>query len=148
MYKSIPTTTLLKKLFAAHSIKTFVKDYGEHMDSPGLFHEYLHRLCREKEVIPAHVIARSGIDRVFGHQIFSGVRTASRDKALLLAFAFGLDYDGTQALLRAAGKRALHPKSKRDAVVIFALKRKLDMDGVQTILFDLSLPILGEKRND
>jgi len=40
----------------------------------------------------------------------------------------------------------LYPKIKRDAIIIFALKNGFDIVAVQSALFELSLPILGEER--
>jgi transcriptional regulator with XRE-family HTH domain len=77
------------------------------------FHAYINRLCAEKDVLPAYIIKKSGIERTFGHQIFNGKRNPSRDKIILLAFGFDMDYDETQALLKSARKSALYPKIER-----------------------------------
>ena len=143
-----PTTAeLLKKLSSTRNFRVFVERYGKHIETVP-FHEHIRRLCEEKGIVPAHVIARSGIDRIYGHQLFNGTRKPPRDRALQLAIALDLDYEDTQELLKTARKRELYPKIKRDAAIIFALKRGLGLNGLQDILLELSLPLLGEERYD
>jgi hypothetical protein len=112
------------------------------------FHVYLHRLCVEKDVLPAHIIKKSGIERTFGHQLFNGNRKPSRDKVIQLAFGFDMDYDEAQTMLKIARKSALYPKIERDAVIIHALKNNLPDGDVQATLSELSLPLLGEVGRD
>jgi hypothetical protein len=110
------------------------------------FNEYISAICKDRNVLPQHIIKKSDIERSYGHQLFNGTRTPSRDKVLQLAFGFELGFDETQKLLTVAGKSVLYPKIKRDAVIIYALKHGYDIFAVQTSLFDLSLPALGEER--
>jgi hypothetical protein len=55
-----------------------------------------------------------------------------------------MDYEKTQELLDISQKRRLHPKIMRDAVIIYALNRRLSIDDVQLTLQELLLPILGK----
>jgi hypothetical protein len=55
-----------------------------------------------------------------------------------------MNCDEAQKLLKKARKCALSPKVKRDAAVIFALEKQLGFSGIQSMLFDLGLPSLGE----
>ncbi|MCL1820823.1 MAG: hypothetical protein FWG36_09235 [Oscillospiraceae bacterium] len=138
------TSELLQKLFRTKSIAQFIRKNEKNMNTVP-FHAYINRLCAEKDVLPAYIIKKSGIERTFGHQIFNGKRNPSRDKIILLAFGFEMDYDEAQALLKSARKSALYPKIERDAVVIHALKHKLPIIDVQSTLSELSLPLIGEE---
>ena len=144
MEEKISTSTLLSKLFKTRNIGRFMEHYCSQMESQP-FSTYLGRLCEQRGVLPAHVIQRSGIERTFGHQLFNGRRTPSRDKVIQLAFGFGMDYDETQALLKNARKSALYPKIRRDAVIIYALLQNLSVIDLQDTLSELSLPVLGEE---
>lgn len=141
----ISTSTLLQRLFKTRHIGAFIKRYNAQMQ-PLPFHQYINLLCESKGVLPAHVIAKSGVERTFGHQLFNGTRNPSRDKVLQLAFGFEMDYQEVKELLNAARKRALHPRIQRDAVLIYALENKHSLDDTQATLSDLSLPLLGEDR--
>ena len=94
--------------------------------------------------MPERIIISAQIDRTYGHQLFNGTRKPSRDKVLQLAIAMKLSLNETQHLLQAAGKSALYPRLKRDAVVIYCLKNELDMMETQEILSKAGLSLLGE----
>ena len=145
--EGVKTSELLHRLLRAVNIRQFIRQNGKNMDVPR-FHDYITRLSREKQMLPASVIKNSGIDRTFGYQIFSGKRTPSRDKVIQLAFGFGLDYEETQELLKIARRSALYPKMLRDAVLIHALSNGLTLIDAQAALFELSLPLLGEVARD
>lgn len=107
------------------------------------FSEYISLLSREKDMAPIQVIKNAQIDRVYGHQLFSGVRKPSRDKVLQLAFGFGLSLEETQKLLRIADKSSLYPKIKRDAAIIYGLNNRMQLSEMQELLFALDLPVIG-----
>jgi hypothetical protein len=140
------TSTLLQRIFKTTSLERLIKRFDESEFDIPAFSEYISTICSERNVPPQHIINKADIERTYGHQLFNGTRTPSRDKVLQLALGFGLSFDETQKLLRVAGKSALYPKIKRDAVIIYALNHGYDIVAVQTSLFDLSLPTLGEER--
>lgn len=141
MEKDITTGELLARLFKATQLKDVF--HKEDIPQPPLFDEYLRQLCRGKGEIAEHVIKRAGIDRTYGHQLFSGRRKPSRDKVIQLAFGFGLDVEEAQKLLKAARHTALYPKIKRDAAIIYCLARNMEIAGVQNVLTEFNLPVLG-----
>jgi transcriptional regulator with XRE-family HTH domain len=110
------------------------------------FSQYINRLCAEKGVTAAGIIKKANIERTYGHKIFNGTRTPSRDTALQLAFGFKMTFEETQKLLAIARKNPLHPKVKRDAVIVFVLKEGLGLNEVQATLSDLGFPVLGKER--
>ena len=138
------TSELLQELFDTGSVTRFIKRNQDHMRKIPL-HAYLKDQCKKRGVIAAHVIAKSGIERTFGHHIFSGDKNPSRDKVIQLAFGFGMNYDDAQDLLKAAGKSPLYPKIIRDAVVIYALKHSLTLNETQTALEELDLPLIDKE---
>ncbi len=144
----LSTSTMLQRIFKTTSIGRFIKRYDKQMENAP-FHIYISRLCENRNIVPERVIRKSGIERTYGHQLFNGRRKPSRDKVLQLAFGLGMNYNEVQELLKVARKSALYPRVKRDAVIIYALKRRLSFEDVQTTLFELSLPLLGkEDRNE
>lgn len=107
------------------------------------FSEYISLLSREKEMAPIQVIKNAQIDRVYGYQLFNGIRKPSRDKVLQLAFGFALSLEETQKLLRMANKSSLYPKIKRDAAIIYGLNNRMQILEMQEFLFSLDLPVIG-----
>ena len=63
---------------------------------------------------------------------------------LKLAFGFGMDYEQTQELLKVARKSLLHPKVKRDMVLVFCLHHHQTLVDTQIALQEYRLPLLGE----
>lgn len=125
---------------------TFVRFADEHEETflNQSFAEYLLALSGEKGAAPASVVRNAQIDRVYGQQLFSGVRKPSRDKAIQLAFGFALSLDETQRLLQMADKSRLYPKIKRDAAIIYGLEHQMKLQEVQELLYTIGVPVLGE----
>lgn len=96
--------------------------------------KYLFELLEAKGLSRADVIVRTGLDKAYAYQIFSGMRNPSRDKLITMAFGMNLSEDETQELLRLAGHRELWVKDERDALILFAIRHKLSLVDVHTEL--------------
>jgi transcriptional regulator with XRE-family HTH domain len=136
------TSTLLRRLFRAPDLDTFIERNANDMAMPQL-HAYISALCGASGQVRERIIKRAGIDRTYGHQIFNGTRKPSRDKVIQLAFGFGLDVDGTQELLKVAQRSPLYPRIKRDAAILYCLNHHKDMLETQSVLQALGQPLLG-----
>jgi hypothetical protein len=140
----VTTDTFLQRLKKTTSIERFIRRHDNDMDKAPLFHEYITDLCTSKGVTPESVIKSADIERTYGHKFFNGGRQPTRDKVIQLAFGFKLNYEETKILLEAAKKSPLHPKVKRDAVIVYALEKKHSLVAVQETLYEMNIPILGE----
>jgi len=145
MQKNISTSTLLQRLLKTASLDKFLRRYDDVKNYMQPFNEYISNLCIEKSIVTEQVIIKSDIERTYGHQLFNGTRTPSRDKVIQLAFGFEMGYEETQVLLKTAQKNPLYPKIKRDAVIIYALERGYNVVDVQETLNELQLPLLGKE---
>lgn len=141
--RRVTTSTMFSEL---KKDGTFVKFADEHEEIflKQSFAEYLHALSIEKEAAPASVVRNAQIDRVYGQQLFSGVRKPSRDKAIQLAFGLALSLDETQRLLQMADKSRLYPKIKRDAAIVYGLEHQMKLQELQELLYAIGVPVLGE----
>lgn len=108
------------------------------------FSEYILSLSNERGIAPAQAVRNAQIDRVYGHQLFSGIRKPSRDKVIQLAFGFTLTLNETQKLLQMADKSRLYPKIKRDAAIIYGLNNLMSLQELQELLYSIDVPVLGE----
>lgn len=142
----VNTNTLMKRLFKAADLDTYLEGNESNLHSPD-FYTLLKQACEKRDMLPAQVIERSQIERTYGHQLFNGTRRPSRDKVIQLALGLGLSVDETQRLLRAAGKSQLYPRLKRDAVILYALQKKLPILTVQENLTKYGLTLLGGLKN-
>lgn len=134
---------LMDRLLRAEKLADFFRQNEDDFETE-TFSARLKRHCLEKNTVAERVIIRAQIDRTYGHQLFNGTRNPSRDKALQLAFGLQLSVEETQSLLCAASKNPLDPRSRRDAVILFALKEHWGMMDVQEALDQYHLPLLGE----
>ena len=139
------TDKLMKRLLKASSPEEALAEDGAFIEKES-FVDCVASLCAEKKLVPERIIRDAGIDRTYGHQLFNGTRLPSRDKAIQIAFGFGLNVEETQRLLRAAGKSVLYPRIRRDAILIYCLQQKKDIDSVQELLRKYDLTALGEAR--
>lgn len=142
----ISTAELWAKLFKAPSVGAFLNEQSG-VELPA-FSDYIARLADEGGLKHEAVIARSGIERSYGHRLFNGTRNPSRDTVLQLAFGFGLDCDSAQQLLKVAGASALHPKVKRDAVIAYCLHNGHTLMDAQELLYQNALPLLGGAKHE
>ena len=137
----ITTRELWAQLFKAPSIGGYLEEHSG-VTMPA-FADYIAQLCEARETRPESIIKLSGLERSFGHRLFSGARNPSRDTVLQLAFGFGLTCDEAQQLLKVAQASPLHPKVKRDAVVAYCLHKGKSLMDAQQVLYENDLPLLG-----
>lgn len=142
---SLSTEELLSLLFKAPSLSLFLDGRDSDLSLPS-FHDYISSLCAAHHEVPEHIIQRSGLEKSFGHQLFSGRRSPSRDSVLQLAFGFPLSVGETQELLKVARKSPLYPRVKRDSAILYCLYHGLSLVDTQIVLHDLDLPLLGGGR--
>ena len=141
------TRDLQRRLFSAPSFDLFLEENAGGLKTPRLCY-HLSELCRVRGLRPVEVVRRAGLERTYGHQLFSGIRKPSRDKLIQLAFGLGLTVDETQELLKVAQKSPLYPKIMRDAAIMRCLFEGATIDDIQELLAQLNLTLIGgEERN-
>lgn len=141
---SSSTQELWSRLLKAPSVEAYFSENADACAMP-TFADYIMALCVASGERPEHVINRSGVERSYGHRLFSGGRRPSRDTVLRLAFAFGLDADEAQTLLEVARVSTLHPRIARDAIIAFCLHHHLSLMDAQQMLYDNKLPLMGSR---
>lgn len=106
------------------------------------FSEYLEQWLRKKQLTRSEVVRASNLDKAYVYQIFSGKKYPSRDKVIALTFGLHLTIEETQTLLKQAGYRELYPRDPRDALLLFALGRGMDIISANELLFDHEIEVL------
>ena len=129
----ILTEELLNELLFTERIEDYL-DRDEIGDEVKLY-EYLNEILVKKDLKKSEVINKSRLNTTFGYQIFSGERNPGRDKIIQLSFAMDLSLKETQRALKFGGVNELYPKDKRDAVIIFNIKKGNDLDETNDSLF-------------
>lgn len=104
--------------------------------------EYLDSWLKEKGLSRADVVRGSNLNKAYVYQIFSGKKYPSRDKVIALSFGLKLMPQETQVLLKQAGYRELYPRDPRDALLLFAIGRKMDIIATNELLYDHEIEVL------
>ena len=99
-------------------------------------------LLLEKKLTKSEVIAKSGIENHYAYQIFSGTKTPTRDKVLMLCIGFSLSVEEAQKLLLVTGYAQLYAKDERDNVILFSLTHRKGILDVNALLYELGLELL------
>ena len=143
--KEITTHTLMQRLFRTSTFAGFKSEYDGELQAP-MLSQYVTALCEKRGQTHEEIIRAAGLDRVYGHQIFSGLRFPTRDKVIQLAFGFGMDDEEAQELLKAARKSLLYPRIERDAALLFCLHKRMSFVDAQMLLSELGLPVMGKEQ--
>lgn len=138
----VRTSALLRRLLMAPRLEQFLESSGDALRER-TFPQYLEELRVACGGPRERVIRRAGIERTYGHQLFRGIRSPSRDKVIQLAIGFALDVESAQRLLTGAQKSPLYPRIKRDAVLLYCIKNGLSFAETQGILDEQGLTLLG-----
>ena len=81
------TEELMQMLSTAGTLETYWAENREELLDVSLG-TYLHQLLQQYSVMKNEVINRSGLNQIYGYQIFAGTKQPSRDKLIALIFAF------------------------------------------------------------
>lgn len=129
------TEELLKILKHTQDVRSYLSQEQENFQNLPL-HAYLNMLFAQKNASPSECIRKSGLDRTYCYQIFSGKKSPSRDKALAICIGLSLDFEETQTLLKSTGYPPLYPRKERDSIIIFALQRQMPIWELNELLLD------------
>ena len=130
------TGQLQEELMTAPDIARFIRENSHEMH-PKTFMEHLNGLVDASGMTKSVLAKASGMSEVYLYQILSGRRNPTRERILCICFGLQLTVDQSQSLLRSGACAALYPRSKRDAVLIYALTEKMTLFDVNDLLFSL-----------
>lgn len=135
------TDELVHELKTTSNILDYLEKNTAEMQQDSLSN-YLNQWLITKDRSKADVVRGSNLTKAYVYQIFLGRKYPSRDKVIALAFGLDLTTDETQILLKQAGYRELYPRDPRDALLIFAIERKLNIIDTNELLFDHNIEVL------
>ena len=135
------TEDLLNEIKQTDEIQKFIDRNNEEFLSKPL-HEVIAGIINDKGLKKAEVVARSGLNRIYGYQILSGKRVPSRDKLIALCFGLKFGLDETNGLLKYSGNSELYAKNKRDSIIIFAINSGKSVFSANELLFENGFEIL------
>lgn len=132
------TNEMLNEITHANGAEQFMDKMADsfiHTDPA----EYLVELLKIKQVTKSQVIKLANLSPATGYQYFDGKRHPSRARMIALGFGFKLSLDELKTMLKRTGYTALYAKDEWDALVIFALVQRYDLNQADDLLFNWGL---------
>lgn len=101
--------------------------------------EYLAELIQVKQVTKSQVIRQANLTPSIGYQYFDGKRRPNRARMIALGFGFKLSLTELNTMLKRTGYAVLYAKDEWDALIIFALSQRYDLDRTDELLYQYGL---------
>lgn len=98
------------------------------------YSQRLYELMDRRCVKASELAKISLMSRSFVYQLCSGIREPGRDVVLRLALLLRAGIPETQRMLRSAGRGALYPRIRRDAILLYALQEEMDVFATDELL--------------
>lgn len=127
---------ILKKIKNGQELENYIKNNLPPQDSM-TFHAYYNSYLEQRHLEKAKVIQVSGISRTYAYQILQGEKNPSRDKILALSLAAGMDLKQINQCLKLAGMNELYEKVRKDAIILFALNKGLNILEINELLYEM-----------
>ena len=134
MKKKKNTNDLQTELFAAPNLSCFLSANHEQFVEEN-FASMLQDLFVKSELSKAALAKRALTSEVYLYQIFSGERTPSRDRTICICYGLSATLEETQDLLKRSGFAELYVKNRRDAIIIYGLVHKIDLNEINDRLY-------------
>ncbi|MCQ2515478.1 MAG: XRE family transcriptional regulator [Saccharofermentans sp.] len=106
------------------------------------FAQYFMELTIDNNETRALLVKESQIERTYCYQILNGTKQPGRDKVIALCLAAKVGEKETQHCLFLSSNAQLHPRNRRDAIIIYAINNNLGVRETNNILSDLEEGIL------
>lgn len=107
------------------------------------FIAYYRTLDKVQNRTPSALQKASAIERSYFYHVLDGSRHPGRDKILRLCLAAELDADETRRALEAGGVQVLYARSRRDAVIQYAIVKQLSVIETNLLLEQYGLEALA-----
>ena len=132
--KKITTGQLIEQIRTASS---FDRISEIHRDARApQFHEALFEMMSAKGFGAKDMIRMTRIERAYFYHLLSGEKSPGRNIALRIGFSLRASLQDMDRLLRLAGVSELYARRRRDAVIIFAVTHRYDMDQANDLLIE------------
>ena len=101
------------------------------------FAAYLRGVMDEQGITAGEMIQRAYVSKTYMYQFLSGERLPGKNTAIRLALSLKLSPDDTQRMLTLAEKPLLYPKIRRDAAILYCLRKGMSLDEANDWLISL-----------
>lgn len=123
-------------------LKTYIDSHQLESNDKQL-HDYILKICQDKGYGKRHIIKNADINRTYGYQILSGLKTPSRDKLLQICVGNKFTTEESNRALTIANWGILYAKDPRDSIIIYSLNNGLNIIDANIILDEHGYELLG-----
>ncbi len=133
-------TSTLKKELTSRSLDSYIKSHDFDTYKSLSFSTTLQSILADKSLKPRDLIKKSSLTKSYVYAILNGTKRPSRDKIIVIALSINSTLEECNELLKSSEYRNLHPKSKRESIIIYSLNNNKDL-----IDTNIKLEEYGEK---
>lgn len=127
------TDELMRMIEESSGIENTMKEISEDLIEK-TYSQRLYELMDRRCVKVSELAKMSLMSRSFVYQVYSGIRNPGRDVVLRFALLLRAGVPETQRMLQAAGRGALYPRIRRDALLLYALRKEMDVFAADELL--------------
>lgn len=143
--KGLTTTRLFSLIKQSRNMNDMQKNIEDGLMNPDAS-AYLKNLLDKSGLTPPEVAKEVFLDRSYTYQLFNGIRHPNRNILLRFSFAFHLNLDETQRLLKLHQKGELYPRILRDAVIIYSIEKKYELIDANELIVSIGeAPLFSEE---
>lgn len=130
------TTELINELEQAKSTKEFAEflkcnDAEIRRES---FGDNVLRLCARYEMTASSLQLQIAVSKSQFYSLLNGTRNPSKETVLKIALGLKITQSETNDLLKLSGYCPLDPKNKEDAIIIFGIENKKEVEKIDELL--------------
>lgn len=123
----------LKSIKNRSDLKNYIDIHGIESNTNHLL-DYILKICSDKGYKKSDIIRNANLNRTYGYQILSGLKTPSRDKILQICIGNQFTRTQTNKALTISNWGILYAKSPKDSIIIYSLNKSLNLIETNIIL--------------
>ena len=129
------TSELMRMLRTSPEI--FKKETLDGDSADATFAEMLKALMDKNGLSASDMMRDAYVSKTYMYQFLNGERLPGKNTAIRLAMVLKLDTDATQLFLTLAEKPQLYPKIKRDAAILYCIRKNMSLDDANAWLISI-----------
>ncbi len=84
----------------------------------------------------SNIINKADFSYCYFYEVINGRKSPTKDKIVRLGLAMKMTVEECQQALKISGRSALHPKNRRDSILIYAIEQKMTITQCNRTLAD------------
>ena len=130
------TTELLKELKRQScSLPDYLSNHKDTFVNEDI-KAFWENIIESKNYSKSNIINKSDFSYCYFYEVINGRKSPTKDKVVRLALAMKMTVDECQQALKVSGRSALHPKNRRDSILIYAIEQQMTVIQCNNLLED------------